>query len=183
MYFLTAVLTCCFNTRFFTPSITNCDPVFMTRDKRLGAKEEHCTKYKFSVWLTTGKMLVWLHNTRWWSSLCLPHLLSLNRSDLRTSNFHGYHCHKFIFVFHSIKCKTNDKVFFFISTLHSFSPEPLDLVTSLNLDVPSQSLLSFLFWPSDSLHFILSASLTTFSGAFQWLHSTIQLWWCILEWS
>ena len=94
-----------------------------------------------------------------------------------------YHCHKFIFVFHSIKCKTSDKVFFFISTLHSFSPEPLDLVTSLDLDVPSQSLLSFLFWPSDSLHFIFSASLTTFSGAFQWLHSTIQLWWCILEWS
>lgn len=72
------------------------------------------------------------------------------------------------------------------SSLHllsTFSPEPLDLITSLLLDVPSQSLLSFPFWPSDSLHFTVSASLTTFSGASQRLHSTIQLWWCILEWS
>ena len=67
--------------------------------------------------------------------------------------------------------------------LSTFSPEPLDLITSLLLDIPSQSLLSFLVWPSDSLHFIVSAFLTNFSGASQWLHSTIQLWWCILEWS
>lgn len=39
--------------------------------------------------------------------------------------------------------------------LSTLPPEPLDLVTSLDLDVPSQSLLSFLFWHSDSLHFIL----------------------------
>lgn len=28
-------LTCCFSTKFFTPSITNCDPVFITRENRL----------------------------------------------------------------------------------------------------------------------------------------------------
>lgn len=31
-------LTCCFSTKFFTPSITNCDPVFITSEKRLKNK-------------------------------------------------------------------------------------------------------------------------------------------------
>lgn len=35
------ILTCCFKTRFFTPSITNCEPVFITLEKRLRNKRGH----------------------------------------------------------------------------------------------------------------------------------------------
>lgn len=69
--FPTIVLTCCFNTRFFTPSITNCDPVFMTRDKRLGAKEEDCTKYKLSLQLQTKYLSDY---TIYADALCAYHL-------------------------------------------------------------------------------------------------------------
>lgn len=35
-----ATLTCCFSTRFFTPSITNWEPVFITLENRLvGGRE------------------------------------------------------------------------------------------------------------------------------------------------
>lgn len=108
-----------------------------------------------------------------WASYSLPSL---------TYRCPRAHCHKFTFVFHSIECKTSDKVFF-VFTFRSFPPEPWDLVTLLALDVPSQPLLSFLSWHSDSLHFILRTSLASFRGALQWLHSSTQLWWCILEWS
>lgn len=35
-----ATLTCCFSTRFFTPSITNWEPVFITLEKRLVGERE-----------------------------------------------------------------------------------------------------------------------------------------------
>lgn len=33
-------LTCCFSTRFFTPSITNWEPVFITLENSLGGRRE-----------------------------------------------------------------------------------------------------------------------------------------------
>lgn len=50
---------CCFSTKFFTPSITNCDPVFITRENRLKTKTEmmrdHLFKYAFLSFMLTSQ--------------------------------------------------------------------------------------------------------------------------------
>lgn len=55
-----ATLTCCFSTRFFTPSITNWEPVFITLENRLvgGEREEEEARVRLVLRSDGGGLLL-----------------------------------------------------------------------------------------------------------------------------